>query len=61
MRAESRIARLEDWQRRERDPRSAEDMTDAELESFLCGALGVGPAELTDELLEAVARGERWH
>lgn len=58
---ENRIARLEDWRRRERGrrPETAEAATDAELETAICDAIGCAPTELTDELLEAVARGER--
>ncbi len=58
MSIKDRVAYLEDWQRREPRPRGVKGMSEAELESLLSDALGVGPEELTDELLEAHARGE---
>ena len=58
MSIKDRVAYLEDWQRREPRTQGVKDMSEAELESLLSDALGVGPEELTDELLEARARGE---
>lgn len=58
MSIESKIARLEEWWRPATWPRSVEAATDAELEAVICEALNCSPAELTDELLGQIARGE---
>jgi hypothetical protein len=56
-RAATKLSYLEDYRRRW--PReSAELLTDAELETIIADAFGVDEGEITNELLEAIVRGE---
>jgi uncharacterized protein YjbI with pentapeptide repeats len=57
---ESRINKLEERipKKRSLEGLTADELTDAELEEIICQGTDLTPADLTDEVLRAIARGE---
>ena len=56
MNLHNRVAYLEDCARRRGGQTEVEQMTDAELEALIADDLGIDEREITNELLEAMAR-----